>query len=231
MDRVFKESYVHVCESLARGAQTEELRQLVLEFTHNAHNFNDRYAKALYAMRANKDVFTADDSIVLHELLVYSTIEMMRAYHLHSNDVANKAALQGSYVSAAMTPNYVMYADTMSVQHMLSEYGASGAKQNRTYSACGLSINLGTDNTDSPQNQGSDSPQSAFAGNDPRLETDRYGSRYFDCPKGHRNKRPRNELIPNCKICGMDVSCGKVKEKGSKKKTKKLKNSDLVLAA
>ncbi|MGH7204557.1 MAG: hypothetical protein ACREHC_09030, partial [Candidatus Levyibacteriota bacterium] len=43
----------------------------------------------------------------------------------------------------------------------------------------------------------------------PRLATseDRYGSLEFECPKGHKNTSPRGELIPECKTCGVSVSC------------------------
>jgi hypothetical protein len=38
-------------------------------------------------------------------------------------------------------------------------------------------------------------------------DEDKYGSLTFKCPKGHRNRRPRNELIPNCQKCGISVAC------------------------
>ena len=51
--------------------------------------------------------------------------------------------------------------------------------------------------------------QDIFSGNGESLADDRYGSRYFSCPKnGCRNTRPKDKLIPKCQKCGADVSCG-----------------------
>ena len=36
---------------------------------------------------------------------------------------------------------------------------------------------------------------------------DKYGSLNFNCPKGHKNTRPRNKLIEKCKTCGTSVKC------------------------
>lgn len=36
---------------------------------------------------------------------------------------------------------------------------------------------------------------------------DQYGTLVFDCPKGHKNKRPYGKLIPRCQTCGTDVRC------------------------
>jgi hypothetical protein len=36
---------------------------------------------------------------------------------------------------------------------------------------------------------------------------DKFGSLSFKCQKGHTNVRPRNQLIPRCKTCGISVKC------------------------
>jgi len=151
MERVFNESYIHLCESLYRGQQTPGARKLIFRLADQASNFNKRYALALYRMRANKDQFTDDDSVVLHELLVYATIEMMRALHMGSSR-------QRGHMSASA---YLQSVGSTQFQTMLSGFGADGARNNRTYSACGLSINAGEDD----ENGAEDSPQMAFGGN------------------------------------------------------------------
>ncbi len=57
---------------------------------------------------------------------------------------------------------------------------------------------------DGPEGSKSDNLEAAesFVGGD------KYGSRTFECPKGHKNERPYNKLISNCTKCGCDVSCG-----------------------
>lgn len=38
-------------------------------------------------------------------------------------------------------------------------------------------------------------------------DEDKFGSLRFKCSNGHSNKRRRNELIDNCKVCGTSVRC------------------------
>lgn len=157
MDQVFDESYIHISESLFRGRQTDGVSRLIHRLANNAQHFNGRYSKALYKMRANRSEFTDDDSVVLHELLVYSTIEMMRALSL------NKKALDEGMVQNSGTRldlASLQHVNSSDFQSMLSGFGADGARNNRVYSACGLSIALG-DGVD-----GMGGPQSAFGGAD-----------------------------------------------------------------
>jgi hypothetical protein len=193
MERAFNESYVHICESLARKQQTTGVMTLIHQLADQAHNFNERYAKALYKMRADGSKFTNDDSVVLHELLVYATIEMMRALHLQETNLGG--------ISAQDLPAYLYEAGGVQFQSMLSGFVADGAKNNRGYSACGIEIFLG--DKDDP-----DSPQSTFGGVDKAEDTDDLGSRWFTCLKGHLNYR-RKANVPEqiCHFCAMDVSC------------------------
>jgi hypothetical protein len=202
MERAFNESYVHICESLVRGRQTDGARQLVFQLADKAHHFNERYASVLRRMRASGERFTDDDSAVLHELLVYSTIEMMRALHL-GNTGSNLEAVHLQSVNPSL------------FQNMLSGFGADGAKNNRMYSACGLSIGLGNS---SGKEKG---PQAAFGGVDEASDEDRLGSRWFSCPKGHLNyRRKANVPEKSCRACGTDVSCKPPKPEPSKKNSR-----------
>ena len=36
---------------------------------------------------------------------------------------------------------------------------------------------------------------------------DKYGSLDFECKNGHKNTRPKNQLIEKCKVCGVSVKC------------------------
>jgi hypothetical protein len=206
MDKVFDESYVHACESLARGYQTPGVREIIYQLTDKSGSFNARYRSALYKMRANEREFTDDDMIVLHELLVYSTIEMMRAIHTGSYEPA-KSEPMNLYGIARPDAAYQPVPDQVSFLSMLAGFGAEGASNGRVYSACGLGIAPG----ETPGS--SRNPQSPFGGNAENGEVttkdeDKYGSLEFDCPKCKQtNRRPRNKLIPNCQKCGTDVTC------------------------
>lgn len=154
VERVFNESYVHVCESLATGRQTDGTKQLIQQLYKQSGSFNTRYVYALHKM-IGSETFSEDDSIVLHELLVYSTIEMMRSLHLASDHGVVVGARRGVHFLAQQMAEM----ENSVFQNMLSGFGAEGAKNNRTYSACGLSISAGEENDSS-------SPQSVFGGAD-----------------------------------------------------------------
>ncbi|HEX7633325.1 MAG TPA: hypothetical protein VF401_03295, partial [Candidatus Saccharimonadales bacterium] len=160
MDKVFDESYIHVCESLARGYQTEGARKLIFQLANNATNFNENYEKALYRMRANEQQFTDEDMIVLHELLVYSAIEMMRALHIERTEAAAAGHDMSSY--QVRDPLLEMLHQNPAIfQNALGDFAAEGAKANRSYSACGLSISVGSDPSNPDSSGGSASMESS----------------------------------------------------------------------
>jgi hypothetical protein len=201
MDTVFNESYVHMCESLARGYQTPATKELVAQFADKAQHFNRRYRDALYKMQSNSEHFTDDDSIVLHELLVYSTIEMMRALHLQATKPgANSNSLFNTdYLDVA----HIQSLDSASFQSMLGGFGGEGAQHNRTYSACGLAISLGEmDNL-------TESPQRAFG------DAESSGKKLMNCPfcpaKVYDDPCAKILCCPECKA---KVVNGRVVDKG-----------------
>jgi len=199
IEAVFNGSYIHACESHARGYQTPATRKLILELANQAGSFNRRYAEALYKMRANEWQFTDTDMTVIHELLVYSTIEMMRDLHIKSaSSEQNDPQLNFDAVADAA---HLQAMNAEAFQKALSDFGANGARQNRTYSACGLSISLGG------ENQGADGPQTVFGGSS--FNEDRYGKLTFVCPNGHHNRRPHGKLLSACqhKGCKAKVTC------------------------
>lgn len=72
-----------------------------------------------------------------------------------------------------------------------------------TFSGCGKTI---TGNAEGSRFE--DQLEEAGYGNQAdKLPDDKYGSRYFKCPKGHQNTRPHNQLIERCKTCGTSVRC------------------------
>lgn len=165
MERVFNESYVHICESLVRGRQTEGARELVFNLANKAQSFKKRYAHALYKMRADKHEFTDNDAAVLHELLVYSTIEMMRAFHLENKYTRNcRMHANGGSIKSVNVPPQLFNPSLF--QAMLGGFGAIGAQNGRAYSACGLAISAG-------EERDTETPQDVFAGVDASNESSR----------------------------------------------------------
>lgn len=163
MDKVFNESYIPACESLARGYQTEDARKLIFQLADNAGSFNERYQKALYRMRADGSKFTDDDMVVLHELLVYSTIEMMRALFIKEREKSQSYSDRGHYSFRQADAVYLQSLETQAFQHMLGGFGGDGARSGRAVFACGLSIAPG-------EGSFNGDPQKAYGGADSKQE-------------------------------------------------------------
>lgn len=212
MERVFNESYVHACESLARGYQTEGVRAVIYQLANQAGNFNARYRSALYRMRANPHEFGDDEMVVVHELLAYATIEMMRALHL-SQIALQKSSGYGQYHSVHNMPAQLLTTDSSAFQSMLSGFGADGARNNRGYSACGTEIFAGKDGV----NDGS--PQSAFGGADKDQDNAGEGSsgkKHMNCPFcGARVYDDPCARVLACWDCRAQVVDGRVVSKGN----------------
>jgi hypothetical protein len=199
MDQVFDESYIHLCESLHRKQQTEGLVGLVQQFASKAHHFSQRYAVSLYNMRAKPDIFTDDDAIVLHEMLVYSTVEMMRALHLGTAETI----ITDSNVDFTMI--HLQQIDSAQLQNMLGGFGAEGAKNNRVISACGSAINLGGESSEISNSDGTSlNPQSSFGGQDSGRKEKGEGVGRIGvglCVVPNCPTSPRKVLVGGCGVC------------------------------
>ncbi|HSX30366.1 MAG TPA: hypothetical protein VLE99_00410 [Candidatus Saccharimonadales bacterium] len=173
--RVVNESYAPVCESLVRRRQTAETIQVVDQLARNAHYFDERYAGPLRRLQANRELFTHDDWMIMHDLLVYSTVEMMRALHVEATmprpGPNRKARNDGHFLAVELqTANSAIF------QTMLGDFGGDGARNNRIYSACGTALDPG-------RKQKNDGPQSA-AGEQAASNADEGPSvkKFMSCP-------------------------------------------------
>lgn len=94
-------------------------------------------------------------------------------------------------------------ADALYHQDLYSELqheGASASRRGDVFSGCGGSIGPGESVLEGQLGE-------AGYGNKSQVGTDKFGSLQFECPKGHKNIRPRNQLIECCKTCGVSVKC------------------------
>ncbi len=108
---------------------------------------------------------------------------------------------------AVVQPEYarqegnIAFTDTQLI-YALRQAAVHARSEGKVFSACGETITL----TDRVEND----YQEAGYGNKSKEElaaTDRFGPLTFECPKGHKNTRPRNTLIECCKSCGVSVKC------------------------
>jgi hypothetical protein len=89
------------------------------------------------------------------------------------------------------------------VAHSFNEFVSKG----RVMVGCGGAITM--TNKDSVMDASGADVFSSIFGNKTEHsdDEDKYGSLTFECGKGHRNRRPRGKLIPNCTTCGISVKC------------------------
>lgn len=88
----------------------------------------------------------------------------------------------------------------ISVAVELELAGRQAAAQNKTYSGCGASVSGNAEGEFVQSGYGNKSLESVGP-------ADKFGPLTFECPKGHKNTRPRNQLIECCKTCGVSVKC------------------------
>lgn len=84
--------------------------------------------------------------------------------------------------------------------------GTVARQTGETYSGCGLTIKL------SRSENGDDLRENleelGYGNKTDKLPDDKYGSRYFKCPKGHKNTRwKKDKLIERCQVCNCSVRC------------------------
>lgn len=113
------------------------------------------------------------------------------------------ATMQKRYEQKYQTaqPEYLVIDDYQVAQELVQEImlaGKEAARAGKTFSGCGMSV--GGENM-----KAGDQLSSLGYGN--KSQEDKLGSLKFKCQKGHINKRPRNQLIPKCKTCGISVKC------------------------
>lgn len=200
IDRIFYESYAPIALPTVTGQQTSELKNVIKAYCARSHHFSKEYQDALSNMM-KKDTFDDEDAAVMHELLVYSTIEVLRAIELEQTVETQK-------IMYNVDPEQLAAISSRQLQEMLGGFGGYGAKNKRTYEACGNGIDpAGAD--EFLEALGLKNPQEIFGGKYRRGRRDKFGSLTFRCPKGHENEREPGKLMPECKVCGIDVSCGK----------------------
>lgn len=118
----------------------------------------------------------------------------------------NKKEVSNAHSTEWFNDNIIPVAAHVLALQEMHEAGNTARQTGQTFSGCGASI--GSDSSNMP---GSPYEQAGYGNKSDKLPDDRYGSRYFKCPKttcSYINERPQNELLPRCKACGTDVSCG-----------------------
>lgn len=129
--------------------------------------------------------------------------------HVYGVWAAFKKRLDG-FVPRETTPSYGLsgfvhvppeYLIRQEVGMAFREFSARG----EVLTGCGGSIRMGSGAEDIFSADPADVFSAIF--DKSSQEEDRYGSLTFNCPKGHKNRRPRNQLIDKCTTCQTSVKC------------------------
>lgn len=99
-------------------------------------------------------------------------------------------------------------AQVLALEEMNSA-GAIARQTGITYSGCGATISAESDSGKLGLGLGQELESAGYGNKADKLPDDKYGSRYFKCPKGHQNTRwEKDKLIEQCQVCKCDVGCG-----------------------
>ncbi len=85
----------------------------------------------------------------------------------------------------------------------MTRAGEKARATGKSYSGCGITAGAPGEGFDAA----SQLEEAGYGNQSTEAGEDQYGSLTFECPKGHQNQRPRNKLIPRCKVCGISVKC------------------------
>ncbi|MEK7626326.1 MAG: hypothetical protein AAB423_03185 [Patescibacteria group bacterium] len=151
IDRVFEEMYLPIVDSLAIGEKTPEMKEIVDAFLANSQYFNSETRSDL--MRAsNKAGFTDSDAKLLHQLVIYSSIEMFRS-SLEGHSVQEVQQDMSEFAQMAVQEN---------LANVMALFALGGAKEGRTYSSCGRMIDFAEMLKELTGSQEDQTPQEVF---------------------------------------------------------------------
>lgn len=195
----FKNFVQPMSEAYVSGESNHNLQQLAVSMlTSGSSDYDPAEKRSL--MRVANGLSPNDDNIrFFEEKIRYALVEELRKL------IPHYLADPSVPVSVNQSFRAVQYQDQITSSQHIAQNIHSGIQANRSYGGC-ASANTTTSNDSLADQLGT---QDVFGGNGESLAEDRFGSRYFDCPKnGCRNLRPKNQLIPKCQKCGADVTCG-----------------------
>ncbi len=151
IDRVFEQMYLPIVDSLALGEKTPEMKEIVDAFLANSQYFNSATRSDL--MRAsNKAGFSDNDAKLLHQLVIYSSIEMFRS-SLTGHSAQDVQQDMSEFAQMAVQE---------SLANAMALFASGGAKEGRTYSSCGRMIDFAEMLKELTGSQEDQTPQEVF---------------------------------------------------------------------
>lgn len=201
IDRYFDTYMRPLALAIATGENNQTMQSFAAALMRSQGVMEKLAAKSRQELTcvSNSGYFTAESGRLMEELVRYATVEELRKDLMHLLSGRQSSVLQGNYNNRVSTDRQLELMNLQAAGNI-----GDGLMAGRSYGGCSSAGEKAADEADVR-----DDPQDVFGGREAALGgSDRFGSRKFQCPKGHWNERPFNKFISHCKHCGTEVACG-----------------------
>ncbi len=199
----FDKYILPMSSSLSSGKKVSEIHDFVSDmYSIGTESLNPEDTHGLLRI-LNRSSFDIQDSRFLDEIIRFTAVEGIRKMlpQYLKPDVVKIEPQTGLYESTGMVHERAFNQDVASNLR-------AGRAAERTYGGCSSAGLSSREQENAVYSELDLNNQDVYGGSD-KLPDDKYGSRYFYCPKrGCLNVRPKDQLIPKCQKCRADVSCG-----------------------
>lgn len=200
VDRYFDTYMRPLARAIATGENNQTMQSLAVTLMRSSDVTEKLAAKSRQELTriSNGKTFTAESGRLMEELVRYATVEELR------KDLMSLLSGQQLPTTRANVGQMEHDQQLEFMNRQAAGNIGAGFEAGRSYGGCSTAGEEAADEAYTRNN-----PQEVFGGKDIALGgSDRFGSRKFQCPKGHWNERPFNKLISHCKHCGTEVACG-----------------------
>lgn len=136
------------------------------------------------------------------EKLRYKIAATAEARHKHLLQKLNRSQTVPGTISYDSAVSASSIASSLALGREMDREAARAISQGKRYSGCGSTVEnevgMGLSTSDTLSSLGYGNKSGG---------RDQFGSLTFECSKGHKNTRRRNELIDKCSTCGTSVKC------------------------
>ena len=223
VDAIFAEYYPALSQAAFSGDNNQVLKQYAKDVlaSRDLAKLKEEIKRDLIKI-ANSNKFGGDLAQTMDLMFRYAAVEILRTELPKFLNPNSRARFEGRVAARAISstnPGSQASVNYVNLNQHMINHTSAGVQNNREYGGCPGNSSMTDESELTSSTLGID--QQMTYGGLGRLgrfgSRDRYGLRSFRCPKGHLNERPKDKLIPNCKVCGTDVACDPSKKKSTKK--------------
>lgn len=200
IDKYFDTYMRPLAHAIATGENNQTMQSLAVTLLRSRGVIEKLAAKPRRELTriSGGEPFTAGSGRLMEELIRYATVEELRKDLVLLLSGRQSTLLSSGHSSLAPSSQQLQLMNLQVANNI-----GDGFMAGRTYGGCSTAGEKSADEADVRDNS-----QEVFGGREALGGSDRFGSRKFQCPKGHWNERPFNKFISHCKHCGTEVACG-----------------------